>query len=198
VNGYLWLWLACPLLSACCCWRRYFSYLWGELSTHLAPQILFTQSSPVHELLLQAFLFPSTLGEVIHFLRPVCLFAVHVESWSFPLSCGVFLPPPLSQAFLLLVLGCVLLLPPGLFIYSSSALRAPHPLCYVSLLFLLLITQFLFFPWVGGWSVQEAMLFWPMVVCGSTVYCLAHLVRFFPSRLGVGIWWPVGPPGFSV
>jgi hypothetical protein len=23
VNGYLWLWLACPLLSACCCWRPY-------------------------------------------------------------------------------------------------------------------------------------------------------------------------------
>jgi hypothetical protein len=42
---------------------------------------------------------------------------------------------------------------PSLFIYSSgkespppsSALRASHPLCYVSLLFLLLITQFLFF-----------------------------------------------------
>jgi hypothetical protein len=30
----------------------------------------------------------------------------------------------------------------------SLALRAPHPLCYVSFL-LLLITQFLFFPWVG-------------------------------------------------
>jgi hypothetical protein len=30
-----------------------------------------------------------------------------------------------------------------------SELRVPHPLCYVSLLFLLLITQFLFFPWVG-------------------------------------------------
>jgi hypothetical protein len=30
-----------------------------------------------------------------------------------------------------------------------SELRAPHPFCYVSLLFLLLITQFLFFPQVG-------------------------------------------------
>jgi hypothetical protein len=43
---------------------------------------------------------------------------------------------------------------PDLFIYSSgrdsplpsSALRAPHPLCCMSLLFLLLITQVLFFP----------------------------------------------------
>jgi hypothetical protein len=31
----------------------------------------------------------------------------------------------------------------------SSVLRAPHPLCYVSFLLLLLIIQFLFFPCVG-------------------------------------------------
>jgi hypothetical protein len=31
---------------------------------------------------------------------------------------------------------------------QSLALRAPHPLSRVSLLFLLLISQFLFFPWV--------------------------------------------------
>jgi hypothetical protein len=45
---------------------------------------------------------------------------------------------------------------PSLFIYSSGkdsprpplVLSEPHPLCNVSLLFLLLITQFLFFPWV--------------------------------------------------
>jgi hypothetical protein len=37
---------------------------------------------------------------------------------------------------------------------QSSALSAPHPLSCVSLLFLLLITQFLFFPRVGGPSVQ--------------------------------------------
>jgi hypothetical protein len=30
-------------------------------------------------------------------------------------------------------------------------------------------------------------------------YCLAHLDRVFPSRLGTGDWWrPGGPPGFSV
>jgi hypothetical protein len=46
---------------------------------------------------------------------------------------------------------------PSLFIYSSrkdsppssSVFSVPHPLCNVSLLFLLLITQFLFYPWVG-------------------------------------------------
>jgi hypothetical protein len=48
-------------------------------------------------------------------------------------------------------------------------LRVSRPLCYVSFLLLLLIIQFFFcFPWVGGWSVQGAMLIWPRVVCGST------------------------------
>jgi hypothetical protein len=102
-------------------------------------------------------------GEVtLHPLSQACVFVYSSHGkWVFPLSCGVFLPPPLSQAFPLLVTGCVPLLPPslarpGLFIYSSGkdsphpplALRAPHPLCNVSLLFLLLITQFLFFPQV--------------------------------------------------
>jgi hypothetical protein len=26
VNGYPRLWLACPLLSACCCWRLFFEF----------------------------------------------------------------------------------------------------------------------------------------------------------------------------
>jgi hypothetical protein len=141
-----------------------------------------------------------------------CLFTAHMESGSSPLSFGVFLPPPLSQAFPFLVAGHVLLPPslarPGLFIYSSvrnfppssSVLRVPHPLCYISLLFLLLITQFLFFFFpVWGRSVQGAMLIWSRVVCGSTTYHLAHLViRVFPSCLGVGVWWPGGPHGFSI
>jgi hypothetical protein len=50
----------------------------------------------------------------------------------------------------------------------------------------------------GGRSVQGAMLIWPRVVCGSTVYHLAHLVHVFPSRLGTGDWQPGGPPGFSI
>jgi hypothetical protein len=40
-----------------------------------------------------------------HFLRPACLFTVHVGSWSSPFSCAVFLPPPLLQPFLLLITG---------------------------------------------------------------------------------------------
>jgi hypothetical protein len=88
--------------------------------------------------------------------QPTCLFTAHVGSGSSPLSCGVFLPLPLSQSFP--APGCWVHVQPSLarpswFIYSSRRdsppLRAPHPLCYVSLLFLFLITQFLFFPRVG-------------------------------------------------
>jgi hypothetical protein len=180
--------------------------LWGEVSTHLALQALFTQSSSVCEPLLQAFPFPSTLGKVtLHLLSQACMFIYSSHGkWVFPPSCGVFLPLLLLQTFLLLIAGCMLLLlPAGMFVYSScgswvfpavlwnfplsttltsfpapgcwarapapaissqarlvylqfregfpsptSVLSAPHPLCYMSLLFLLLITQFLFFPWV--------------------------------------------------
>jgi hypothetical protein len=58
----------------------------GELSTHLAPQALFGQSSPVREPLLQAFPFPSTLGEVtLHLLSLACVF-IHSShgKWVFP------------------------------------------------------------------------------------------------------------------
>jgi hypothetical protein len=67
-------------LTACCCQPAVaggFIYidLWGEVNLQLAPQDLFTQSSPVHELLLQAFPFPSTLGEVtLHPLSQACVF----------------------------------------------------------------------------------------------------------------------------
>jgi hypothetical protein len=100
-------------LPACCCQPAVagdviYADLWGELSTHLALQALFTEISPVREPLLQAFPFPSTLGEVtLHLCSPgpACLFTVHVGGGSSPLSCAVFLPLPLSQAFLLLITG---------------------------------------------------------------------------------------------
>jgi hypothetical protein len=51
------------------------------------------------------------------FLRPACLFTVHVGNGSSPLSCAVFLPPPLLEAFLLLITGqcCCSCQPPYLF-----------------------------------------------------------------------------------
>jgi hypothetical protein len=99
-------------------------------------------------------------------LHPLSQTGVFIYSslgkWAFPLSCGVFLSLPLLQALLLLVAaGCV---PPLLhslarLVYlqfcealplpTSSMLRAPCPLCYVSFLLLLLIIQFFFFPGLG-------------------------------------------------
>jgi hypothetical protein len=49
--------------------------LWGELSTHLVPQALFAQSSPVWEPLLQAFPFPSTgKGDTAPALSGLCVY----------------------------------------------------------------------------------------------------------------------------
>jgi hypothetical protein len=81
--------------------------LWGELSTHLDPQALFTQSSPVREPLLQAFPFPSTLGEVtLHLLFQACVFIYSSRGrWVFPPLLWSFPPTPLLQAFLLLITG---------------------------------------------------------------------------------------------
>jgi hypothetical protein len=185
----------------------------GELSTHLALQALFTQSSPVREPLLQAFPFPSTLGEVtLHLLSQACVFIYSSRGkwvfppllWSFPPTatltsfpapgCWARAPAPTRASLAWLV---YLQFQEG-FPSPPLALRAPHPLCHMSLLFLLLITQFLFFSLGGGQSVQGAMLIWPRVVCGNTAYHLAHLVCIFPSRLGMGNWRPGGPPGFSI
>jgi hypothetical protein len=107
--------------------------------------------------LLQAFSFPSTLGEVtLHQLSQACMFIYSSRGkWVFPLSCGVFLLPPLLQAFPVLIAGqchcsCLLQLAcEGFSLPPSLALRAPHLLCYMSFLLLLLIIQFLLFPWVG-------------------------------------------------
>jgi hypothetical protein len=114
-------------LPACCCQPAVaggfiYAALRSEFSTHLALQALFTQSSPVREPLLQAFPFPSTLGEVtLHPLSQACVFIYSSRGkWVFCPSCGVFLPPPLLQAFPLLIAGhVVLLLPTGVFVYSS-------------------------------------------------------------------------------
>jgi hypothetical protein len=81
---------------------------------------------------------------------------------------------------------------------QSLALSAPHPLSCVSYLFLLLITQFLFFP---GVEVSLSRGLWcsgPGLSVGVPQYHEAHLVRVFPSHLGTGDWRPRGPPRFSI
>jgi hypothetical protein len=146
----------------------------GELSTHLALQALFTQSSPVHGPLLQAFPFRSTLGKVtLLLLSQACMFIYSsLGSGSSPLSCGVFLPPPLSQAFLLLVAGYTPpLLPealrPSQLVYLQSQEGFPSPSLRCS------VCPTLF----------------PM--CLYCCYCLLLSFSFFPR------WRSVCPGGYA-
>jgi hypothetical protein len=155
-------------LPACCCRPAVaggfiYADLRGELSTHLAPQALFIQSSPVREPLLQPFPFPSSLGEVtLHPLSQACVFVYSSRGkwvfppllWSIPHSttltsfpapgCWVCAPAPTGAS--LACLACLFTVPGRIPFPQSSVLSVPHPLCNVSLLFFLLITQFLFFP----------------------------------------------------
>jgi hypothetical protein len=117
-----------------------------------------------------------------------------------PVSHGVFLQPPLLQAFLLLVAGHVPPLLPSKarsFTYSSvrdclsPLFRAqgapPSLLCVFFVVTAYYSVFFYFFSLGGGQSVQRAMLIWPRVVCGNTACRLAHLVVcVFPSGLGAG------------
>jgi hypothetical protein len=157
--------------------------------------------------------FPTPDCWAVLLLLPATVFVYSSRGGgSSPVSCGVFLPPPLSRAFPLLVAGCVHSFPleplwPGLACLFTVPGRIPLPYSLalsvppsLPLVFIVLIAYYsvsLFSPGEGQ-SVQGAMLFCPRVVCGSTVYHLAHLVYVFPSCLGTGDWWPWSPAGFSV
>jgi hypothetical protein len=93
---------------------------------------------------------------------PACLFTAHVGGGSSPSLVefsSLHHSHKLSRFCLLGAhpcshplwpgLACLFTVPGGMPLPHSSVLRAPHPLCYMSLLFLLLITQFLFCPQVG-------------------------------------------------
>jgi hypothetical protein len=126
--------------------------------------------------------------------------------WSFPPSttlasfpntgCWACTPAPARaslahQACLFTVLGRIPFL-------QSLALSVPHPLSHVSLLFLLLISKFLFFPWVEVSLSRGLCCSGPGLSVGALWYHEAHLVRVFPSHLGKGNWQPRGPPCFFV
>jgi hypothetical protein len=130
--------------------------------------------------LLRAFLLLIT-GWCCCSCQPPCLFTVHVGSGSSLLSCGVFLlchSHKLSHSWLLGAcphshqsLSCL----PGSFIYSSGkdsltpifgAQCAPPSFPRVFIVLIAYESVSLFSPG-GGQSVQEAMLLWPRVVCGS-------------------------------
>jgi hypothetical protein len=129
--------------------------------------------------------FPSTLGKVtLHQRCQACVFIYSsCGRWVFrPLLCsfpptttftgfpapGCWARAPTPTRASPAHLACLFTVPGRIPFPQSSALRAPHPLSRVSLLFLLFITQFLFFSPGGGQSVQGAMLLWPRLVCGST------------------------------
>jgi hypothetical protein len=76
---------------------------------------------------------------------------------------------------------------------QSLALSAPHPLSRVFLLFLLLITQFLFFFPCGGQSVRGAMLLWPRLVCGGTAVPRSSPGLRLPKPSGCGRLAAPGP-----
>jgi hypothetical protein len=142
-----------------------------------------------------------------------CLFTVYVVCGSSLLSCGVFLPPPLSQAFPLLVAGCVPPLPPeplrpAWLVYLQSREEFPSPNLWCSVCPTLfpvclycsycLLLSFSFFPRLEVSLSRGLCCSGPGLSVGVLWYREAHLVLFFPSRLGMGDWWPGGPPGFSV
>jgi hypothetical protein len=97
-------------MAICCCQPAVaggviYADLWGELSTHLAPQAFFTQSFPVREPLLQAFPFLSSLGEVtLHPFSQACVFIYSSRGkWVFSSHLCSFPPTTTFQAFLLLI-----------------------------------------------------------------------------------------------
>jgi hypothetical protein len=146
----------------------FYADLWGELSTHLALQALFAQSS-VREPLLQAFPFPSTLGKVT--LSPHCQACVFIYS-----SCGRWVFPPLLCSFppsatftsfpAPAYWAVLLLLPDAMFVYSSRGKWVFPPLLW-SFPPSATLTSF---PASGCWAHSPASpeALWPpgLFICG--------------------------------
>jgi hypothetical protein len=139
------------------------------------------------------------------------LFTAHMRSRSSLLSCGVFLPPSLSQAFPLLVAGhAPLLLPealrPARLVYLQSREGFPSPnlqrsgrlTLFPACLYCSYYSVSLFFPRVDISLSRGLWCSGPGLSVGVPWYHKAHLVCVFPSHLGTGNWRPGGPPGFSV
>jgi hypothetical protein len=77
--------------------------------------------------------------------------------------------------------ACLFTVPGRIPFPQSSALSAPYPLSRVSLLFLLLISQFLF-----SLSGGLGMLLWPKLVCGSTTVPRSSPCPYLPKPSGRG------------
>jgi hypothetical protein len=135
----------------------------------------------VCKLLLQAFPFPTTLGEVtLHPLSQVSMFIYSSRGkwvfppllWSFPPTatftsfpapgCWACAATPAFSSWLV-VRDCP---SPTLQCSGCPALFAMCLFCCYCLLF----SGYFLFSLLGGLSVQGAMLIWPRVVCESTMY----------------------------
>jgi hypothetical protein len=118
---------------------------------------------------------------------------------SHQLSCSWLLGARPAPARASLARPACLFTAPGRIPFPKSLeLRAPHPFSCVSYLFLLLITQFLFYPGVEVSLSRGLCCSGSGLSVGEPRYGKAHLVRVFPSLLGAGDWRPRGPPCFSV
>jgi hypothetical protein len=206
---------SCGLPAHCCqpAVARGFIYadLRSELSIHLAPQALFTQSSPVGDATATSFPLSKHTGggDTAPTFSGRCVYLQFTWEVGLPPSPVEFSSHrhfyKLSRSWLLGMCHCSCLLQPACcegfplpFLQCSG-----HPALFATCLFCcycLLFRFFFFFTLGGGRSVQGAMLIWPRVVCGSTVYHLARLVIcIFLNHLSAGIRRrPRGPPGFSV
>jgi hypothetical protein len=128
------------------------AHLRDELNTHLALQALFTYSSPgCNCYCYKLFPFQAHWGRW-HCTSFLGWFVYLQFMWEVglpPSPVVVFLPPPLLQAFPLLVAGRVPLLlpsPAGLFIHSSVG---DCPTLFAMCLFCCCLLFSFFFPWVG-------------------------------------------------
>jgi hypothetical protein len=158
--------------------------------------------------------FPAPAYLVVLLLLPAAMFVYSSRGkwifppllWSFPPSTtltsfpspGCWARAPAPSRGSPARLACLFTVPGRVLFPQSSAFSVSHSLSHVSLLFLLLITQFLFFPWVMVGLSRGLCCSGPGLSVGVPRYRKAHLVRIFPSCLGAGYWWPRGPPGFSV
>jgi hypothetical protein len=183
--------------------------LWGELSTHLNPQALLLRFLLCVSLCYKLSPFQA-LGKVTLHLRVYLQFTWEVGLPSSPvkfsslchshqLSCSWLLGARPAPARASLARPACLFTAPGRIPFPKSLeLRAPHPFSCVSYLFLLLITQFLFYPGVEVSLSRGLCCSGSGLSVGEPRYRKAHLVRVFPSLLGAGDWRPRGPPCFSV
>jgi hypothetical protein len=165
----------------------------------------------VCERLLQAFPFPSTLGEVtLHQLSQACMFIYSSSGkWVFPLSpvefsslCHFY---KLSCSWLLGMCRRSCLLQPacckGFPLPPFGTQGAPPSLLHVFLCCCcVLFRVFFLFSLGGSRSDQGAILIWPRVFCGSTMCRLAHLWCASSQAVWVllSVSGGMGSPGFSI